>query len=105
MNVLSYCRGSRAACGVPLLPNPGELAPECGDLDVPDHWWVRIVSASQADTMYRCVTRRGHAGQLGGKTIPATARWRWLLDDETIWKECVEGCCQVESRGKALSDF
>ncbi len=62
-------------------------------------WWTRIVSRSTGSSMYRCVTRRpdpiNAMPGMTAKTMPATARWRWLLQDETIWDECVVGCCQI----------
>ena len=52
-------------------------------------WWARIIS--QTDTAYRCVTRRAHP-----EAMPGTVRWRWLLNDETLWVRCSFGCCTVE---------
>lgn len=49
-----------------------------------------------------CVKRRDHYADLqayshnhGGVRpwIPATARWRWLLDDAGEWTKCPTGCC------------
>jgi hypothetical protein len=56
-------------------------------------WWTRIVSRVTHDTLYRCATRRTHDGVT---FVPATARWRWLALDETVWQACRTGCCEVE---------
>ena len=108
MNVLAFCWGLRARCSVPPAPTPEQaqslkaagqprLAPmrtcDRGDRNV---LWVRITPArrSAETAMYRCVHRTVH--DLQHPIIPATARWRWLITDETVWRECTQGCCQVE---------
>lgn len=27
--------------------------------------------------------------------VPGTVRWRWRMDDETVWDECPAGCCEI----------
>lgn len=53
-------------------------------------WWARI-TAPDASTVYRRVTVQPH-----GQRVPATARWRWLDNDENFWVRCIQGCCEVE---------
>jgi hypothetical protein len=55
-------------------------------------WWAMMVQGNRRT--YGRVTRYGHEGM--GFKIPATLRWRWLSNDETVWARCLEGCCQVE---------
>lgn len=59
--------------------------------------WARIIprgaSAVSPRTRYHCVTHREHPGVF----IPAVVRWRWRVDDETIWTYCPSGCCEVHS--------
>lgn len=50
---------------------------------------------SQPDTIFRCVARRT-PGKNPHPPVPGTARWRWLANDETTWKRCSEGCCEVQ---------
>jgi len=61
-------------------------------------WWAKIRSARTGAEVYRCVDRWAvptDAANQGFK-VPGTARWRWLLKDETIWQACIQGCCQVK---------
>ena len=104
MNRLEYCLGSLDDCEVPPPPPPNELSKMCPtDMSSDSLWWARIHPANGGPAMYRCVTRRGHPELMPDHDIdiPSTVRWRWLAEDETIWKECLEGCCQVESGGRA----
>lgn len=58
-------------------------------------WYAKVVpvtKTSPADTArYYCVVKHQH----GGAPIPATTRWRWVNDDETVWIRCTNGCCTV----------
>jgi hypothetical protein len=54
-------------------------------------WWAKIVSAN-GDSLIKRVWRR-EAPE--GTKVPATARWRWLHNDETVWTKCDEGCCEI----------
>lgn len=29
--------------------------------------------------------------------MPGTVRWRWLIDDQTTWVRCLQGCCTPET--------
>lgn len=58
--------------------------------DPADQWQARIVSAT-GDVAYRRVIRVPH----GPLEVPASARWRWRSDDETVWMRCDLGCCEV----------
>lgn len=81
---MALCRGAKGDCdGVPAA------APTCGD----GLWWVRIVNAESGEARYRCVIRR----ELAGVDVVATARWRWLPDDEGQWERCAEGCCEIQT--------
>jgi hypothetical protein len=80
------CRGGRSDCRVPS--DQADCAPT-------NTWWAKI--ASPTDTLYRCVTRRGHEDKRALlRTIPGTVRWRWRVDDETAWVRCAFGCCTLE---------
>jgi hypothetical protein len=63
-----------------------------------DRWWARIISARQ-DTVFKCVVRRDHSDLKDENghpiNVPATARWHWVLGDETTWKRCDNGCCDI----------
>jgi len=70
-------------------------------------WWAKIVSnplpamvgGLLQSTHYFCVTRRGHES-IPNFHIPGVVRWRWALNDETMWVRCLEGCCEVEAGSK-----
>ena len=98
LNRLSFCRGTRADClpvDVAKPPPPVcDLKNANGTL-ADSAWWGRIDPANGGASRYTCAYRMDHTAQVGIGKLPATARWRWLLNDETIWKECVTGCCQV----------
>jgi hypothetical protein len=46
----------------------------------------------------KVIRRSPHAYSLGvmpgSLDIPATARWRWTVRDETVWTECIQHCCE-----------
>jgi hypothetical protein len=109
MNVMAFCFSTRLRCGVPPSPTQEQaeemsstgqprLAPmgNCGEGDAMV-LWVRIRPAhdpSGASDMFRCAIRRAH--EMESPIVPATARWRWLVEDETVWRECTQGCCEVQ---------
>ena len=87
--------------GCPGLGPPG-FAKKCAD-----GWVMRISQGSQANprnSKFFCVIRRGHVmmpakpgtGMVMTPHITGTARWRWLLKDDTMWSRCVQGCCEVK---------
>ena len=94
MNHILICYGLRAQCGLPAVPT-SSLRSSCAH-DVIAGWasakgyWSQITSPVRPP-MYRCVTYYWHSGV----SIPATARWRWLATDETTWRYCPSGCCEV----------
>jgi hypothetical protein len=95
MNKISLCWGSRTSCGVPEAPTGKGCGPD-RVLGLPiKRWWVKLERAGgTGEPMYRCVKRRGHDN---GGSIVATARWRWLAVDETIWEYCMSsGCCETQ---------
>lgn len=58
-------------------------------------WFARISDpGSEERPLYKCVTRHDHGGF--GLKVPATARWKWLQQDETQWTRCDQGCCTVK---------
>jgi hypothetical protein len=103
MNTLSFCYGTTADCfsrfGIPIpkFVCPQELQP-AGQATIPQgSWWVKIEAASGSRRpMFKCAVRTDHSN--ANITIPPTSRWRWLADDETMWKECLEGCCRLERK-------
>lgn len=62
-------------------------------------WQTRIISADGAIS-YRRTLYGGHS-----IAVPATARWRWLHDDETTWIRCAPGCCESSDKTIAASDW
>lgn len=86
---LATCPGIPAALGATCdwqsLP---ENHPERG-------WFARISTPkSNEEPLYKCVTRHDHSEF--GRVVPATARWKWLQQDETQWTRCDQGCCTVK---------
>lgn len=67
--------------------------PICHSKDT-GQWWQKTESPGNR-TVYRCVIRRAH-DNLPIK-VPGIVRWRWMLDDDTEWIRCLDGCCEVES--------
>jgi hypothetical protein len=111
MNKMWMCYGTRDECHVPAPPPPAPPAPAAGcgpDKKLPfiwfiRRWWVKVESASGDKVMYRCVTRRDHLAATSAMQIvsPATARWRWIANDESTWNYCeVAGCCESNGDGK-----
>ena len=98
LNRMELCFGSESGCRVSWSTEPAQA--RCPAADAAGNaflrWYVRITPAGQPDgAKYRCVTRREHRDL--HKRIPGTTRWRWILDDETVWTECTQGCCQTET--------
>jgi hypothetical protein len=93
MNIFSMCYGTRAVC---LSDTNASASVACGKSAPASKklWWMRIKAAGSTSVIYRCVTRRDHEHLAA--TIPGTARWRWLAEDETVWEACIRGCCEVE---------
>jgi hypothetical protein len=98
LNQVSLCYGTRTMCGVPPLPGGPKGCPSTRNMFgvTKDRWWSKIVSAVKHDVVFKCITRRDHSGM--ALRVPAAARWRWLADDETVWEDCTQGCCEVWSR-------
>lgn len=60
--------------------------------------WTRITysTASGSEVSeYGCAIRRTPHNP-SYPQIPGTSRWRWLANDETTWKRCADGCCEVQ---------
>jgi hypothetical protein len=103
LNTVELCYRSRYHCGVDRPPPPDI---KCGSgVDHyywPSHLWVRVKESGGTTVRYRCGVRREHTGMPGVTTsmIAATARWRWLLKDETVWDYCsAMGCCETAGVG------
>jgi hypothetical protein len=87
LNSLYLCRGTKAQCHV-------NLSRPC---DGDGQWWSMVVDATPTDSSparYMCELRRPH-NELGTH-VPGTARWRWMASDETTWKRCDNGCCELK---------
>jgi len=95
---VALCYGESSAC----IPSSAGSAPPCKifpqkpgiapDAAVNSPWWARITFRGN-ESKYFCVAYRGHPS---GFHIPGVARWRWRVDDETIWISCPQGCCEVD---------
>ena len=73
----------------PIDPNPSH------------RWWARTTSQDGATT-YVCIQRMDHRSDLQAwatvntnvqYSIPATARWHFMPQDESGWWGCPTGCC------------
>lgn len=97
LNKLELCFGTQEACNVTWTTERENV--RCAATNVlgyPVHrWWVRITAAGESVAKYRCATRRDHTNY--ASMVAATARWRWIIGDDTIWAACTKGCCQVET--------
>lgn len=101
MNEMSYCFGRAWHCGSWLLVF---RAVRCDFFATfGRRWWVRITpapgSAVLNDPETYCLVRRTHApppGTTAPIDIPSTSRWRWILRDDTVWTECMAGCCETQ---------
>ena len=82
-NRIFLCENGKGNCGDAIGQTPKECTASQGGT-----WFAKIVSG-RGVTKYRCVTRREH------KDVVATARWRWLNNDETVWIRCANGCCTL----------
>jgi hypothetical protein len=95
LNKISLCNGTQTEC------LPSGAAPKCSGPTVdpqPDKaWWGRIEAATTKTMLYTCVFREDHSTMTPPIHIPGTARWRWLLNDETTWERCIEGCCEIDT--------
>ena len=95
MNHVMMCLGTVAACSVPW-PAKQSMNRSCGKAaleaakSTPRVWLM--ITSSVSEPMYRCGTYYVH----NGLDIPATARWRWLAGDETSWRKCPSGCCEMD---------
>jgi hypothetical protein len=102
LNQVYSCYGTREHCRVPASdPSTGTCGKETNFARLPVRfWWAKIESAQTHTIHYRCITQRDHKQALATwhLAMPGTARFRWLLGDETIWVECTGGCCEAGTR-------
>ena len=69
------------------------------------NWKARVIPPGGTPVEFD-VIRHDHSADVAAIPwfrIPATTRWRWMPDDETIWARCLEGCCEVQSKGSSVS--
>ncbi len=92
LNEIALCRGIEAVCGVPAGSSPKCTSPPEDAAGV--RWWGRVRAVS-GSVVYKCITREAHENM--GFHVPGTARWRWVLKDETTWTRCIEGCCEMDN--------
>lgn len=85
LNTVWLCHSASGSC--PGVPN---AVPPCGD----GQWWVRVQNAAGDPPKHGCVIRRALPAPI---EVVATARWRWLLDDEGHWERCARGCCEGQT--------
>jgi len=86
-NTISLCHGRKKDC------IPPSFVSGAGPCDGDGMWWAQIESTHPNDYVFKCVARRAHDNL--DFHVPGTARWRWLASDETTWKRCDNGCCEV----------
>lgn len=90
-STMSLCHGTRSNCfGWVRTILLWWTIPRCGAA-YGKRWWVRTV-ASDGSKMERCVYRWDMGTE---HHVIGTARFRWLARDETSWKRCTNGCCEV----------
>ena len=112
VNLLYFCRGTAAACAVPLgaglkTPAMWSAVTSCAN-GGPYTWWGRLGAGETAQ--YGCVHVQDHGRELKALTapgapyagwviaLPATARWHWSMKDEIVgWYGCQStSCCNSE---------
>jgi hypothetical protein len=95
MNLIMLCMGSPQSCTVP--DTVVEEAADAIPVGQPEEtlFWAKVISSTGKER-FRFVSRRAHLNLFAttGIRIPGTARWRWILADETNWFRCDEGCCE-----------
>lgn len=100
LNQLWLCNASAADCGVPpkWTTNCPPVAPPAPDEVDPGMWWYKIVPADGREPRYGCYAKRDYAPPPGAPSdhVVGAARWRWLINDQTNWVRCVQGCCEVQ---------
>jgi hypothetical protein len=86
LNVIELCHGQNC----PDLP-------ERKACSASDDWWAKITRADDGAVKSRCVSRcdLSAASVAEGFSVPGTARWRWLAQDEQTRMWCAQGCCET----------
>ena len=70
---------------------PPEIEPLTCPAGADGTWYMRLTRATIVK--YGCVTQRPHPE---AARLPGTVRWRWKVEDETMWVRCPGGCCTLE---------
>lgn len=98
MATVALCYGEADACGIPAgsnLRKTCKATTQKPGVDAIEHpWWARITAPDTDTQKYYCVAYRGHHV---GVIVPNVVRWRWRVEDETIWIPCPSACCEVDS--------
>jgi hypothetical protein len=86
---ISLCRGGPKKCrpALPFFYFKKSCHPSPGDGDI----WYAKVTRPGGPPRYFCVVYRAHKGA----EIPPVVRWRWRVDDESVWVSCPDGCCET----------
>jgi hypothetical protein len=102
------CKGSADECQVLAdaagsITDLAEAEKKCEHRDEWDSnpWWARLDQPGRS-SVYRCVSFYSVPGQVTDSDdstldfeIPASTRWRWLVDDDGGWIACESGCCEM----------
>lgn len=112
-NEILVCHGSASKCNVDVN-QPTEPPAAMSLHSCPTEWWeavrpLRLVMAVNVPrfihvgvTKYFCLVKTSHAAELAHmnamygnvvSSLPGTARWRWLLNDEGSWFGCISSSC------------
>jgi hypothetical protein len=89
-NKIYLCDGTAGQCGIPSgLCGP----PPSGATRL----WTKVTHTDALGRVvpaYRCEAKR-IPSSTPPPSVPGTARWRWVWDDETTWKRCDPCCCET----------
>lgn len=94
-NVVHACAYTTASGAEKCDGLPTNMKSKCQATDptspAEPKWRARHTSANGTVT-YHCI--QYIPPSTPGLTVPGTARWKWLADDEALWFRCVNGCCK-----------
>jgi hypothetical protein len=95
-NIVALCYVS------PPKPNKCDGVDPMGIGCKSDGWYGMVTHSNGTAAPVKaffCVTRRDHdpyGSMRPHPPIPGIVRWRWALEDETMWIRCLNGCCEVK---------